>query len=298
MTFNVALSGLRASATELEVTGNNIANASTVGFKLSRAEFGDVYANSFLGGGSAGTGDGVSVQNVRQLFSQGNVSFTDNSLDLAITGNGMFVLSDQGEAKYSRAGQFGVDKDGFMVNNTGMRVQGFQADSTGTVSGVLGDLVVETNDLPPSRTTDVESVLNLDSSEEVLTQSGSTLDSDGVNIGVVQVGTENGYPAQTVSVTLADGSIETVDINPVTVPVTPPSSAGAIASQFSVLDGVDASASTTATIESASFTTTGTMTVTLNGINFQPVGTNTQERLADLGTKINASSLRLIVLLK
>jgi len=100
MTFNVALSGLRASATELEVTGNNIANASTVGFKLSRAEFGDVYANSFFGGGATSTGDGVSVQNIRQLFSQGNVSFTDNSLDLAITGNGMFVLSDQGEAKY------------------------------------------------------------------------------------------------------------------------------------------------------------------------------------------------------
>jgi len=285
MTFNVALSGLRASATELEVTGNNIANASTVGFKLSRAEFGDVYANSFFGGGATSTGDGVSVQNIRQLHSQGNVSFTDNSLDLAITGNGMFVLSDNGEAKYSRAGQFGVDKNGFMVNNTGMRVQGFQADSTGTVSGVLDDLVVEASDLPPSRTTAVEAAFNLDSAEEVKTQSGSTIDTDGTSIGVVQAGTVNGYLTQSIDVTFADGSTSQV--------VTAANaSAGAIASQFSLLDGIDASASTEATISAASFTNvSGVMNVTLNGINFQPAGTTVAQQLADLGTKINASSL-------
>lgn len=285
MTFNVALSGLRASATELEVTGNNIANASTVGFKLSRAEFGDVYANSFFGGGATSTGDGVSVQNIRQLHSQGNVSFTDNSLDLAITGNGMFVLSDNGEAKYSRAGQFGVDKNGFMVNNTGMRVQGFQADSNGTVSGVLGDLVVEANDLPPNRTSNVEALLNLDSSEEVLAQSGSTLDSDGTSIGVVQAGTSNGYPTQSIDVTFLDGSTSQVV-------TTANASAGAIAAQFSLLDGIDASASSEATVVASSFTnTSGVLNVTLNGINFQPVGATTTAQLADLGTKINASSL-------
>lgn len=285
MPFNVALSGLRASATDLEVTGNNIANASTVGFKLSRAEFGDVYANSFFGSGDTGTGDGVSVQNVRQIFSQGNVSFTDNSLDLAITGNGMFVLSDQGEAKYSRAGQFGVNKDGFMVNNSGMRVQGFQADSSGTVSGVLGDLVVEANDLPPSRTTNVEAVLNLDSSEEVLTQSGSSITSDGTVIGVVQGGLNNGYASQTIDVTSSDGSTSQV----VTAAN---SSAGAIAAQFSLLEGVSASATTTASIRAANFTNaSGAMNVSVNGINFQPTGATVALQLADLGTKINASSL-------
>jgi len=285
MTFNVALSGLRASATELEVTGNNIANASTVGFKRSRAEFGDVYANSFFGGGATSTGDGVSVQNIRQLHSQGNVSFTDNSLDLAITGNGMFVLSDGGEAKYSRAGQFGVDKNGFLVNNTAMRVQGFQADASGTVSGVLGDLVVEASDLPPSRTTDVEAFFNLDSSEEILTQSGSTLDTDGTSIGVVQAGASNGYLTQSIDVTFADGTTSQV--------VTAANaSAGAIASQFSLLDGIDASASSEATILAGSFTNvSGVMNVTLNGINFQPTGANVAAQLADLGTKINASSL-------
>jgi len=285
MTFNVALSGLRASATELEVTGNNIANASTVGFKLSRAEFGDVYANSFFGGGGTEAGDGVAVQNVRQLFSQGNVSFTDNSLDLAITGNGFFVLSDQGEAKYSRAGQFGVDKDGFLVNNTGMRVQGFQADTTGTVSGVLDDLVVEANDLPPNRTTDVEAVLNLDSSETVLTQSGSSVDSDGTAIGVAQGGLSNGYASQTIDVTFADGTSSSV-VTAVDA------TAGAIASQFSLLEGVSATATTSATILAGSFTNdSGAMNVTVNGLNFQPSGLNVTEQLADLGTKINASSL-------
>jgi len=172
-----------------------------------------------------------------------------------------------------------------MVNNTGMRVQGFQADSTGTVSGVLGDLVVEASDLPPARTTNVEAVLNLDSSEETLTQSGSTVDSDGVSIGVVQAGTGNGYLTQTVDVTFADGSTSQV----VTAAG---SSAGAIASQFSVLDGIDASASTTASILAGSFSNaSGTMNITLNGINFQPSGTTVTQQLADLGTKINASSL-------
>ncbi|MDX1452980.1 MAG: flagellar hook protein FlgE [Oleiphilaceae bacterium] len=285
MPFNVALSGLRASSTDLEVTGNNIANASTVGFKRSRAEFGDIYSNSFFGGGSNTIGDGVTVQNIRQLHQQGNVSFTDNSLDLAITGNGYFILSDQGEAKYSRAGQMGVDKDGFLVNNTGMRVQGFQANEEGTVSGVLDDLVVETNDLPPRRTTLVEGVLNLDSSELVLTQSGATIDSDGTDIGVVQAGTQNGYGAQTVSISFADGSSSQVVTSA-------NASAGAIAAQFSVLEGIDATASTTATILASSYTNaSGSMNVTLNGINFQPIGTTVAQQLADLGSKINASAL-------
>lgn len=285
MPFNVALSGLRASATDLEVTGNNIANASTVGFKGSRAEFGDVYSNSFFGGGAAEVGDGVTVSNVRQQFSQGNVSFTDSSLDLAITGNGFFVLDDQGEAKYTRAGQFGVDRSGHMVNANGMRVQGFQADSEGTVSGVLDDLVVETNDLPPSRSTEVTAELNLDSSQQILTESGTTVQSDGTAIGAVQAATTNGYATQTVNVTLANGSTSQII-------TAANASAGALAAQFSVLDGVDATASTTATIPAATYTNaSGSLNITLNGINFQPSGATTAQQLADLGTKINASAL-------
>jgi len=284
MTFNVALSGLRAAATDLEVTGNNIANASTVGFKRSRAEFGDIYSNSFFGGGTTDIGDGVTVQKVRQLHSQGNVSFTDGGLDLAITGNGYFVVNDGDEVKYTRAGQFGVDREGFLVNNTGMRVQGFQADDTGNVGGVLGDLEVETNDLSPRQTTLVGTLLNLDSSELVLSESGATIDSDGGAIGIATGGTSNGYGAQTIDVTLADGTTTTVV-------TTANASAGAIASQFGALVGVDATARSEATISQAGYTNAGTMTVSLNGISFQPVGATTADQLADLGTKINSSAL-------
>jgi flagellar hook protein FlgE len=285
MPFNIALGGLRASSVDLEVTGNNIANASTVGFKRSRTEFGDVYSNSFFGGGDTATGDGVSVQKVRQMFSQGNVSFTDSNLDLAISGSGFYVLSDQGEAKYSRAGQFSVDKDGFMVNNNGMRVQGFQANESGTVSGVLGDLVVDASELPPVRTTNVTSAFNLNSAEDVLTQSGITVDTDGTSIGVAQPGTQNAYPSQTIDVNSSNGTTTQI--------VTAANAtAGAVASQFSLLDGVVATASTSASISAASYSNvSGSMSISVNGIRFQPTGATPALQLADLGTKINSSAL-------
>ena len=86
MAFNTGLSGLRAASVDLDVTGNNIANASTVGFKGSKAQFGDLYASGFLSAGTTPIGDGVKVQDVKQSFGQGNISFTDNGLDLAIDG--------------------------------------------------------------------------------------------------------------------------------------------------------------------------------------------------------------------
>ena len=111
MTFNTALSGLRASSQDLEITGNNIANASTIGFKQSRGEFGDVYANS-LTGGSNNIGAGIVMQDVAQQFNQGSISFTENSLDLAINGEGFFIVSDNGAQEYTRQGIFGVDDAG------------------------------------------------------------------------------------------------------------------------------------------------------------------------------------------
>ena len=165
MAFNTGLSGLRAAAVDLDVTGNNIANASTVGFKGSRVQFGDLYSNGFLSSGSAPVGDGVRVQGVKQSFSQGNVSFTDNGLDLAIDGDGLFVLNNGGELRYSRAGQFGTDKDGFVVNNQNMRVQGFVADAVGNLSGVRDDLKIVSDNLAPQRTTNLRTNLNLDARE-------------------------------------------------------------------------------------------------------------------------------------
>lgn len=169
MTFNTALSGLRAANTDLEVTGNNIANASTTGFKRSRAEFGDVYANSLVGSGGNSSGSGVLVNAIAQQFDQGNVSFTDNSLDLAINGSGFFVLSDpSGATSYSRSGYFGLDDAGYITNNGSSRLQGFLPTGTGTgVGGTPNDLQVAVNDLPPEPTSNVDLLFNLDSRSTV-----------------------------------------------------------------------------------------------------------------------------------
>ena len=92
MSFNTGLSGIRAANTDLSVTGNNIANAGTIGFKSSRAEFGDVYTSSLLGGGANVPGSGVTTLTLRQAFGQGNLKFTQNAMDLSVNGAGFFVL--------------------------------------------------------------------------------------------------------------------------------------------------------------------------------------------------------------
>ncbi len=163
MAFNTALSGLQAAAASLNVTGNNIANASTTGFKASTAEFGDVYASSVLGGGANAIGNGVSLTDVEQNFAQGNLGFTSNALDLAINGNGFFIINSQGQQLYSRNGAFGVDNTGNIVDNSGGILQGFPASANGSISGQLANLQVTTDNLPPIQTTGVTGLLNLDS---------------------------------------------------------------------------------------------------------------------------------------
>ncbi len=143
MSFNTALSGIRAANTDLQVTGNNIANASTMGFKSSRAEFGDVYTSSLLGGGSVTPGSGVTTQLIRQQFGQGNLKFTQNELDLAINGSGFFIVQGDEGQLFTRAGAFGLDSQGNVVNSVGARLQGFSADAEGIVGGILGNLQVD-----------------------------------------------------------------------------------------------------------------------------------------------------------
>ncbi len=194
MSFNTALSGLNAASSDLNITGNNIANASTVGFKGSRAEFADVYASSLLGSGANQIGSGVKLARVAQQFDQGTISFTNNSLDLAIDGNGFFVLSDEGARTFTRAGAFGVDSEGFITAGTGARLQGFTANQTGTLSGILGDLRINTNNLPPLQTTLVDASVNLDARAAVLSELGSSLTSNGTAIGVPQLGLPSSTP--------------------------------------------------------------------------------------------------------
>jgi flagellar hook protein FlgE len=194
MSFNTALSGLAAASKDLQITGNNIANASTVGFKASRAEFADVYASSLLGSGGNQIGGGVKLANVAQQFDQGTISFTSNSMDLAIDGNGFFVLSDGGAREYSRAGAFGADQDGFIVANSGARLQGFTANAQGTLSGIVGDLQINTSNVAPERTTLVQGVLNLDARAPVLSQVGSSISSEGIAVGVARTGVPDAIP--------------------------------------------------------------------------------------------------------
>ncbi|NKB98048.1 MAG: flagellar hook-basal body complex protein [Pseudomonadales bacterium] len=191
MSFNTALSGMSAASSDLRITGNNIANASTTGFKASRAEFADIYASSLLGTGSNQIGAGVKLANVAQRFDQGTISFTNSSLDLAIDGNGFFVLSDGGARTYTRAGAFAVDNEGFITNSSGSRVQGFTANNAGTLSGILGDLQINTVNLPPLQTSLVEANVNLDARAQVLSEIGNSLSTNGSSIGLAQLGLPN-----------------------------------------------------------------------------------------------------------
>ncbi len=165
MSFNIALSGIRAASQDLAVTGNNIANASTTGFKESRAEFGDIFTSSIGNSGTSTVGSGVRVQDISQQFDQGNVSFTDNLLDLAISGSGFFVTNNNGEQGFTRAGTFGIDDDGFIVNNSNARLQGFSIDDNGNVNNIVGDIEISSSNLQPETTTQVNAEVGLDSRE-------------------------------------------------------------------------------------------------------------------------------------
>jgi flagellar hook protein FlgE len=164
MSFQQGLSGLNAASKQLEVIGNNVANANTVGFKQSRAEFADVFANSLTGGGGTQIGIGTSLSTVAQQFTQGNVTSTNNSLDIAINGGGFFRMTNNGAVTYSRNGQFKMDKDGFIVDAANKHLTGYTADTAGTLQkGAPVDLKINTADLQPKATVKIVGLVNLDS---------------------------------------------------------------------------------------------------------------------------------------
>lgn len=169
MSFRTALSGLNAATADLDAISNNIANSSTTGFKESRTEFADVYAASSLGTASNAIGAGVNVAAVQQKFTQGNISFTNNNLDLAINGDGFFRLSDGGSIVYSRAGAFGVDRSGYVVNSSNQRLTVYAADSAGNITGALSDLYLDKSDIAPSATASIDVGINLNASASVPT---------------------------------------------------------------------------------------------------------------------------------
>ncbi|MEW6169099.1 MAG: flagellar hook protein FlgE [Pseudomonadota bacterium] len=168
MPFRVALSGLNAASADLNVTANNIANVNTTGFKGSRAEFAELFPSSSFGLSATASGAGVRLAQVSQQFGQGAVNFTQNSLDLALSGEGFFTLSDNGAQVYSRAGAFGTDRNGYVVNATGQRLQVFPpVAGAGTFdTASLTDLRLDTADNPPLATTRIETGLNLPASAQ------------------------------------------------------------------------------------------------------------------------------------
>jgi flagellar hook protein FlgE len=173
MGFQQGLSGLNAAARNLDVIGNNVANANTVGFKSGNALFADVYANAVSGSSGTMAGLGTSVAAIQQDHAQGNISATSNPLDMAINGNGFFRMSQNGSVSYSRNGQFHLDKDGYIVNAQGARLTGYPAGPNGTVvASTPGELQVSAADINPNATTEAEVGLNLDSRKTVLTAAG------------------------------------------------------------------------------------------------------------------------------
>ncbi|WP_407275321.1 flagellar hook protein FlgE [Halothiobacillus sp. DCM-1] len=136
MSFNTSITGINAAQKDLDVTSNNIANANSTGFKSSRAQFGDIYAVSAYGNSKTATGQGVLTEAVQQQFTQGSLQFTNNSLDLAISGQGFFAFQptlDSQQSVYSRAGAMGVNKDGFIVNAEGQYLKALPVNTNGTL---------------------------------------------------------------------------------------------------------------------------------------------------------------------
>ncbi|MFQ5643470.1 MAG: flagellar hook protein FlgE [Thiogranum sp.] len=168
MPFRTALSGLNAASAELRIIGNNVANAGTTGFKESRAEFADIFATSNLGVTANAIGTGVRVSSVSQQFTQGNIGFTDNNLDLAISGQGFFIMNDNGTNAYTRSGALGVDRNGFVVNNQQQQLTIFQADTAGNITGATGPLQLDRSDIAPAATTTVDVQANLDASASII----------------------------------------------------------------------------------------------------------------------------------
>lgn len=168
MAFQQGLSGLNAASTQLDVIGNNIANAGTIGFKSSSVQFASVFANALSGGGSA-VGLGVANAGVLQQFSQGTITSSNNPLSVAISGNGFFQVSNNGSMTYTRDGQFGLDTTGAIVTSSGAYLQGYMADSNGVLNtGITSNIVINSSNSPPKQTANVGTVLNLNAESPVL----------------------------------------------------------------------------------------------------------------------------------
>lgn len=168
MGFQQGLSGLNAASKSLDVIGNNISNANTVGFKQGQAQFADVYANALNGSSGVTAGIGTQLAAVVQQFTQGNISTTNNPLDVAINGGGFFRMSTNGAVSYTRNGQFQLDKLGNIVNAQGAQLTGYMANAAGVLqTGSPTVININTADIAPQSTTSIAMIANLNSTKSV-----------------------------------------------------------------------------------------------------------------------------------
>jgi flagellar hook protein FlgE len=153
MSFGIALSGLDAAQDDLNTTANNIANSQTTGFKSSTANFAELYANSTVASNKQ-IGNGVQLQQIEQQFGQGDIKTTGNSLDMALSGNGFFVVSQGGSQEFTRAGSFQTNNSGYVVNAVGQNLQVYAPNANGTFNTTsLVNLQIPTGDSAPAPTT-------------------------------------------------------------------------------------------------------------------------------------------------
>jgi len=201
MSFNTALSGLSASSTDLSVIGNNISNANTVGFKFSRTEFADLYSASLRTYSGARVGTGVKVSGVVQQFTQGNANTTDQALDLTISGDGFFRVTDEGDLNplYTRNGAFHIDKNNDIVNTQGQYLSAFQADAkTGQILGTRGKINVDQSDIAPASTTEMSAIINLNSGE-VAPKATTKIDLSGLRLNATDIAPATEFDPQNTS---------------------------------------------------------------------------------------------------
>lgn len=165
MSFKVALSGINAATADLDVISNNLANLSTTGYKVNRAEFASLVSGAQAQTSGLVQGRGAELAAVTRNFAQGNLETTGSALDVGIEGNGFLVMSDGGAISYSRNGALQVDKTGFVVNSAGHRTQAFLPDAAGNITSNTGDLNISTADSNPQASATLTFGLNLDASE-------------------------------------------------------------------------------------------------------------------------------------
>lgn len=166
--FNIGVTGLQAAGSGMNVIGDNIANAGTNGFKASRAEFQDVLATSLKGiDGGDQLGAGTKLAHVKSIFTQGNISRTENITDLAINGNGFFAIEAPFGRGYTRDGSFQFDKEGGLINGDGYKILGFAADEEGKITNKLEHIKLGNTTIAAKASKEVKLSMNIDSREDI-----------------------------------------------------------------------------------------------------------------------------------